>query len=84
MHWGRKHRHQSFLKKGGGITLVLGAAFAALESDGSVDGSDETDGELDGATFVLDTALGRDSAKKSAASSAVLAHHQCIKDLRGD
>ena len=48
MHWGRKHRHQSFLKKGGGITLVLGAAFAALESDGSVDGSDETDGELDG------------------------------------
>lgn len=56
MHWGRKHRHQSFLKKGGGITLVLGAAFAALESDGSVDGSDETDGELDSATFVLDTA----------------------------
>jgi len=47
MHWGRKYRYQSFLKNGGGITLVLGAAFAALESDGSVDGSDETDGELD-------------------------------------
>ena len=42
MHWGRKYRYQSFLKNGGGITLVLGAAFAALESDGSVDGSDET------------------------------------------
>ena len=34
MHWGRKYRYQSFLKKGVGITLVLGAAFAALESDG--------------------------------------------------
>lgn len=41
MHWGRKY--QSFLRG----TLMLGTALGALESAGSVDGSDKTNGELD-------------------------------------